>query len=177
MLKKYTVAVLLVTALLLAACSKSPTVDGQDTGRPVEGSQTAQATQTTETPEETEISPSMGVGGRGDYGDETVPETEPATETTTPATTEPENTEPVLTEPVETTPEPTEPEETTPEQETAVTYSQYLAMTEDEQEAFVNSFPSLQDFVNWWNEAKAAEGSGGDIITGDPSIDLGDLIP
>lgn len=169
MRKNCMTAVLLVTALLLAACSASPNVPTLGVTENTAG----QTVQTTDTPLETEVSPSMGVGGRGDYGDETVPGTEPSA----PETTAPGTTEPVPTEPVETTPKPAEPDETTPEEQTAVTYSQYLAMTEDEQEAFINSFPTMRDFVDWWNAAKAAEGSGGDIITGDPSIDLGDLIP
>ena len=169
MLKKYMTLLLVITALVLAACSGSPNISTTAAA----DATAAQTEQTTRATEETEVAPSMGVGERGDYGDETVPETEPGvTEATEPGTTEP-----APTEPADPTPDTTEPAETAPEEQLTVTYSQYLAMTEDEQEAFINSFPTLQAFVDWWNAAKAAEGSGGDIITGDPSIDLGDMIP
>ena len=172
MLKKYMLAVLSVAVLLLAACSVSPNVPIGETETVASGTQTEQSSLNTQASEENETSPSMGVGDRGDYAEETTPATEPEES----VATTPVATEPVPTEPEETTPETTEPEETTPGEST-MTYSQYLAMTEDEQEAFINSFPTLRDFVDWWNAAKAAEGSGGDIITGDPSMDLGDMIP
>ena len=47
----------------------------------------------------------------------------------------------------------------------------------EEQEAFVASFETLQDFIDWWNAAKEAEKNDEEIITGDPTIDLGELIP
>ena len=89
--------------------------------------------------------------------------------------TQPESTAPETTQPEGTTPETTQPEENTTE---GMTFSQYNALTPEEQEAFISSFPTLRDFIDWWNAAKAAEESGsGDVITGDPSIDLGDYIP
>ena len=183
MMKKCTVLSLAAAVLLLmAACQDTPHIPTTEAS----GAQTAQTTVPTE---ETVTEPGMGVGERGDYGDgETVPpgtsETEPP-ETTLPGQTEPNPTGPESTTPENTTPEGTTPEDTTPEDgepttggqpDTTVTFSQYLAMSVEEQEAFVNSFETLADFVMWWNAAKAAENEE-EYITGDPSIDLGDMVP
>ena len=73
----------------------------------------------------------------------TVPTTENTPETNT---TEPPQT------PETTTPAVTEPETTAP---ITVTYPEYLAMSGQDQAAFIDSFDSLEAFFAWLNQAKA----------------------
>ena len=174
MLKKMISAFLAITAvLLLAACGDVPNVPT--------GEQTTDAathmSQTTEPTESAPIKSELGVGERDDYGEETEP-TEPQTPVTD--ATEPKETEPKETEPDSTEPTSTEPEGTTStegEEPKVLTFAEYEAMSLEEQEAFVASFETLQDFIDWWNAAKEAEKNDEEIITGDPTIDLGELIP
>lgn len=56
-------------------------------------------------------------------------------------------------------------------------YEDYINMTPDEQMAYYNQFPSMPDFVKWYNEAKAEyEKTHGAIDVGDGNINLGDLV-
>ena len=183
MLKKIICTILaVVSILLLTACGKTPNNLGVET---VPQTTATAPSQTTDTTEDTIPAPSMGVGERGDYTDDSA--TEPSAESsepevTEPGTTEPETTEPETTEPGTTEPETTGPEDTTPvtppdEEQITLTFEEYLAMSVEEQEAFVESFESLEDFIAWWNAAKAAQEKEDNTITGDPNVDLGDLIP
>lgn len=179
MLKKMITIGLTVLAIsLLAACqSDYDNVPLGETTRPPAVTQTAPSEQTTEgTVPDVEV----GVGERGDYSEDTAETTAPSTaDTTEPESTVPEGTVPDDTVPGETTPEATTPGETTPENEEpgTVTYDVYLHMTEEEQMAYINSFPSIADFFEWLNAAKEEAGADDDTITGEPSIDLGELTP
>ena len=178
MLKKIICTILaVVSILLLTACGKTPNNLGVET---VPQTTATAPSQTTDTTEDTIPAPSMGVGERGDYTDDSA--TEPSAESSEPEVTEPGTTEPGTTEPETTEPETTGPEDTTPvtppdEEQTTLTFEEYLAMSVEEQEAFVESFESLEDFIAWWNAAKAAQEKEDNTITGDPNVDLGDLIP
>lgn len=60
----------------------------------------------------------------------------------------------------------------------AVTYEEYNAMSDAEQEAFYYSFDSADDYFEWYNAAKKTyEDNRNDIVIGgDGSIDLGDIL-
>ena len=66
----------------------------------------------------------------------------------------PEETEPKETEPKETEPEETKPEETTPPA-TTLGYEQYMNMSAAEQQAFFQTFDSVDAYFAWLNSAKA----------------------
>ncbi len=101
-------------------------------------------------PPETEPKPSE---------DPTVPSTEPATEPSTEPSTEP-TTEPVdLTDP------------------TKVTYAQYEAMTREEKKAFVNSFATTDDYIDWLAQARENDPKEDVTILDGNEIDLGKLLP
>lgn len=59
-----------------------------------------------------------------------------------------------------------------------VTYEQYNAMSPQEQVDYFNKFPSMEAFVQWYNDAKEAYDAehGAIEIGGDGSIDLGEII-
>ncbi len=78
--------------------------------------------------------------------------------------TEPEATDPA-TEPGATVP-PTEPEATQPPVGTGVTYLEYYAMSAEEQQAFIDSFGSLDAFFVWHTAAKEEYESGRTPIDG-----------
>ena len=124
------------------------------------GLKTENKTQSTTVPAESQpaaiddLDIQVGVGQRGEYEDENPTQ---ATEAT---------------QPVE-----TKPTEEQTGSELTVTYAQYQAMTEEEQEAFVESFPTMSDFVDWWNAAQAAQEKDDPIILDGNAVDLGDLIP
>ena len=173
MLKKIISTILAAVAiLLLTACGKTPNNPGVET---IPQTTATAPSQTTGTTEDTTPTPSMGVGERGDYTDDNV--TEPSAESSEPEVTEPEVTEPEVTEPETTGPEDTTPATPPDEEQITLTFEEYLAMSVEEQEAFVESFESLEDFIAWWNAAKAAQEKEDNTITGDPNVDLGDLIP
>lgn len=94
----------------------------------------------------------------------TNPVTEP--EATDPAT-EPDATVPP-TEPEDPTEpsKPTEPEPTQPPVGTGVTYLEYYAMSAEEQQAFIDSFGSLDAFFAWHTAAKEEYESGRTPIDG-----------
>lgn len=105
--------------------------------------------------------------------DETEP---PQGEVTEPEATEPEATEPEATEPEATEPDVTEP--TTPpavETEPVVTaYEQYHNMSGSAQKEFIDSFPSIEAFVAWYENAKAEyDALHPSIDVGGGSVDLG----
>lgn len=58
-----------------------------------------------------------------------------------------------------------------------VTYSQYNAMSAEEQQAWFNSFESVEAFFEWYNNAKAVYEANDDsiIIDGNTSIDMGEI--
>lgn len=86
----------------------------------------------------------------------------------------------------ETTPGATEPDmPTQPDEDeesgvlspAEVTYEDYMAMTPEQQQAFYESFPSLQDYIDWFNAAKAAyDASKDDVVVDGGNIDIGDYI-
>ena len=171
----------MLTLLSLAACGKTATNAPEDT-----------TSQSEPVKEEDQKDPEIqaGVGERGDYGDEETPSpeaTQPARDQEKPETVKPEATKPEdkpESKPEETKPaapeetQPSSPEETLPPELLGMTYSQYWAMSEEEQEVFVNSFEKLSDFVDWWHAAKAYEKKDDEPIEleGDV-VDLGQLIP
>lgn len=80
-------------------------------------------------------------------------------------------------EPKPTEPKPTESGATEPEGGIHyVSYEEYNNMTPAEQVAYYNQFPSMEAFVQWYNEAKAKyDEEHGAIDVGDGNIDLGDI--
>lgn len=58
-----------------------------------------------------------------------------------------------------------------------VTYSQYQAMSATEQQAWFDSFDSVEAFFAWYNEAKAVHDANDDsiIIDGNTNIDMGEI--
>lgn len=60
-----------------------------------------------------------------------------------------------------------------------ISYEEYWAMSGTEQQAYYESFPSVEDFFNWYNEAKAEyEASHPEAGEGDrPDINVGPLLP
>ena len=65
-----------------------------------------------------------------------------------------------------------------PEPADTLTYEEYQALSGAEQMAYMESFPSVQDFFAWYNEAKAKYDAEQDRIEigGDGNIDLDDII-
>lgn len=63
--------------------------------------------------------------------------------------------------------------------DTSLTYKQYLSMTPAQQQAYYESYPSLQDFITWYNSAKAqydAEMSSGVVSGSGDGFDIGDIV-
>lgn len=155
--------------LLLSACR----IGGGETTLPSEPlpQQTTAPTETVpgveEWPEETTL-PQVP---------ETVPQTqatEPSEEPTAPAETEPGQ---KPTEPAETT-QPTAPPETTQPQtgNSGLSYEEYLAMDPARQQAFYESFPSLEAFIAWHNAALEEYEKNQPSIEVTGGIDIGDYI-
>lgn len=182
MIKKI-VAITMVAAavLLLAACGDTPNVPTVSTTTAAAPS--AEIPQTTAPTPESTGKPVLGVGDRDDFEEdptETGPQQSAIDATvsdTTPEASQPGSTPPEDTQPGSNPPEDTQPGSTPPEGQTGMTYAEYNAMTGEEQEEFADSFPTLRDFINWFNKAKAEAEEDKDYITGDPNIDLGDLVP
>ena len=162
------VAVILIAGMLFGACGAKPEAAPTET-EAVIGTEQTEATVppaptkptpavSTESTEATEPSAQMGVGERGDYSDDTTPEA------TQPAETQPAETQPGTV----TVPDTFDPENTTMEM--------WNAMTDQEQEAFQSSFPTLLDFIHWYNDAKAKEPTKETISSDDNKVDLGELI-
>lgn len=150
----------LALALLLVGCGEKSEVLDSTTG--VTSTTEASAPATSGSPLED-----------SDFDDETVPtetedQTEPTTKPTNPAdptdTVEPETTAPTVA--------PTQP--TAQDQ---MDYEKFHNMSARKQQAFMESFDSLDQFFAWYNQAKAAyEAANPPIDVGDGNIDMGDLI-
>ena len=159
---KKILALTLALAVLLIGCGNANEVET-----------TAEPTVTTEAVTTTETS----IPGLEDsiFDDETEP-------TETVAQTDPTET----TEPAETTekPQPTEPEEpettaptTEPPVPETVDYMTFQNMSASQQQAYMNTFGSLDLFFAWYNQAKADyEAANPPIDVGDGNIDMGDLV-
>ena len=124
-------------------------------------------------PEATAPSVEAGVGERGDY------ENTPAE--TKPVGSKPADSKPTESKPAESKPADTKPAETTPGtldtfDPENTTIEMWNAMTDEQQVAFQDSFPSLRDFIIWYNSAKAKQPTTETVSSGDNSVDLGQLI-
>lgn len=157
-------AAVLVLALCMsfAACGKKTPAD--ETGEP-----------STET-----IGMGGAVGERGDYGEETNPviSLDPTAPTTTePAATDGANTndDPAGGDQNTDEPAPTEAP-ADPSDPHSITIEQFEAMTEEQQEAFADTFASFSDFVDWLRAARGQD-TEDPIIIEDGTIDLGDYTP
>lgn len=159
-------ALCLICALLLSACGKPVTPAGtfaEPSTQPTET--TTQTIEATTQPTEVTTEPTEATT------QSTTPSTEPTTqptESTTPST-EPTDT----TEPTTDTTEPTQSGNSDP-----VTYEAYQAMSPEDQQAFFESFGSYQDFIAWYVAAEAAykESQDRNEVSGDGSLDIGDII-
>lgn len=104
-------------------------------------------------------------------GPTTQPTSGPTTQPTSGPTTQP--TSGPTTQPTEPTGGNTEP---TGGQPQLLTWEEYLAMTSAEQIAYMNSFPSVEDYLVWFKAAKEAYNNAHTGVIGpDGSIDLGNL--
>ncbi len=57
-----------------------------------------------------------------------------------------------------------------------VTYEEYNNMAPEQQSAFIKTFPTVSDFMKWYNKAKAEyDRTHGFVDIGDGSIDIGDI--
>ena len=102
----------------------------------------------------------------------TEPPSNPTEETTPSTATEPEET----TEPTHSETESDATETTAPSEDTTelTDFEKYHSMSGQEQQAFINSFESIEDFFTWYNAAKAEyEAQNPGINVGDGDIDLG----
>lgn len=105
-------------------------------------------------------------------------EPEKPTDPTEPKATEPKATEPRETEPsTDPTAKPTDPAGDTPSAGELTEYERFMNMSPAEQQEFIESFPSLDDFFAWFEAAKKAhEEANPPIDVGDGSIDMGDIM-
>jgi flagellar basal body-associated protein FliL len=57
-----------------------------------------------------------------------------------------------------------------------MTYEEYNALSAEEQEAYFNSFDTIEDFFAWYNKAKAEYEASQDYteIGGDGNLDIGE---
>ena len=58
----------------------------------------------------------------------------------------------------------------------SLTYAQYIALTTAQQQAYFQSFDSVDAFYDWLDAAEAAYEAGRDTVTGDGTLDLGDFV-
>ena len=93
-------------------------------------------------------------GNEGHVTQPTEPETAPVPETTTPLQTEEQTTQKPTTPiaPETTAPMPTEPEKEMP---VLLTYEEYMALSPAVQQAYYESFPSVEAYMDWFNEVAA----------------------
>lgn len=164
-------ALVLVAGAVIVACLTGGAPEVSDTtGNTEQALDTTGDTgegQTENTAEPTENSgpvSEMGVSDREDFDEGTTP----TENTTTPV--EIDSTKPTETEPTE----PSQPQTSVDTSDPAnVTYAQYIAMAPEDQEAFVESFPTLKDFINWRNAAlEKEEERDTEILDGSGEIDL-----
>ncbi len=173
----------LVSAMLFGACGADSNHGGEQSANPETEASTEATEATTETAEGTESTEAqtepprvpdqptaeLGVGERGDYNNED----------TTPQQTGPAATTPDATDPSNEKPEPSVPAVTVPEgtfDPNSITMEMWDAMSPEEQDSFMYSFPTMRDFAKWFNEAKEKESSDSEIISGGDKIDLGEII-
>ena len=109
------------------------------------------------------------------FDDATTPEATGEVITNTEPTTPSEPDKP--TEPTAPTETETPTEPTVPSEPASTSFEQYNAMSPEEQYAFFCTFSSMEDFVAWYNNAKAEyEAAHPGIDIGDGNIDIGDII-
>ena len=156
----------LLMAVIMILCVGCKGKKGNEATAPAETQMGA-----TEAPAPTEtLHPALTDNPFDENYTEAVAETAEATEVAeeTEAATE------AATEPAKET-EATEPEAT--EDDGEMTYEKFMSMSAADQQAFMNSFPSVEAFFEWFEAAKEAyEASRNEIEIGDGSFDLGDLI-
>ena len=59
----------------------------------------------------------------------------------------------------------------------STTYEEYIAMAPEEQVAFFERFPSMEDFVAWYNQVEeASEEENSSVEVSDGVVNIGDLI-
>lgn len=131
-----------------------PTDAGTD---PTEATDPAQA--------DTQPQAEMGVTNREEFSDGSGTEETKPQQPDTGAAPAPENTDP----------QPLPPADLT--DPASITYAQFLAMTDEEEEAFVESFPTLRDFINWRNAALEKEPDRDKELLDGNEIDLGKQAP
>lgn len=179
MVKKLLLLLMTLALLTMAGCKKR-----------TEEVQTH--TEETTVPAATEITEITSPGLEDSEFDEepaetTVPaeETEPEQDDVPQNTTEPEKTEETEPKKPETKPTapPTEPAEVPGETEggsagaVVTDYESFLAMSPEEQQKYVESFESIDQFFAWYNAAKEEyEAANPPIDVGDGNIDIGDII-
>lgn len=146
-----------VTAEETTVATTEATIPGlEDSIFDEETEETTEATEKTEETEETE---------------ETAP---PEQDNTKPTKPKPTETEPAETDPAET--EPTEAEPTVPSVE-EMDYETFQKLSPAEQQAFVESFDSIEEFFAWYNAAKEAyEKANAPIEVGGGAIDIGAIV-
>ena len=165
MMKKHVVCILAIMLLLLTGCNKKQDVPAQTDAQP------GIAAEATTVPAETRAS----IPGVEDsiFDDETGPAHEETTASD-------ESTKPTEAE----TPEETKPQETEPETDTSqpadkqpTAYEKFHNMSAAEQQAFMETFDSLDSFFVWYNNVKAEyEAANPPIDVGDGRIDMGELM-
>lgn len=175
----FAAALVALVAVLMVSCGSSVTPekpgntafgnDSQQTGSET-GDTTAADTGGETVASVPDITVSFGVTEKDeDWGEPDVPTTQqPTQQQTSPST---QATQPEQTQPQDTTAG-TEPVE-------EMTYEKYISLLENEQLAFVESFPSQKDFIRWFNAAREAyEATQNDytLDPDDPNVDFGDLV-
>lgn len=135
----------LVISLILSGCNVN--IQG-DERTPSSGSQESTAS-TSESPESTEPQASEDTTNPpGGFGPSKPEEpSEPTTNQESTAPTDPETSD-------TTEPEASEPDPSVPAQSESITYLDYYEMSADEQQAFINSFESLDAFFAWLSAAQ-----------------------
>lgn len=98
--------------------------------------------------------------------DPTEPEEDPTEPTQKP--TQPKEDDPPATQP-------TEPE-AGDDEPVVLTYEEYMALSPAEQQAYYESFPTLEDYIAWYNAAYAEYEENQDAVIATGPIDIGDYI-
>ena len=174
--KKYVICIFLVLIFCFAGCGK------QEAAVPSTAETTQQVTETTQPTVATTEGTIPGLED-SEFDDETEPtaeQTQPQTEATEPA----ETTKPTeASKPSEST-KPTEesgPSESTPPATEApkpqTEYEAFQNMSAADQQAYMESFGSMDAFFDWYNKAKEEyEAANPPIDVGNGSVDMGDLM-
>lgn len=187
-MKKRVAAILLIMLMLvMVACGKKQAEDQPTTGEVtietaipettekeipgVEDSffdiEPEETTEATEATEETESQ---------DQDSDSSVETTEASQPNDPDPTEPKPTEPKATEPSEPA-ETTQPTETVSSDSNLTEYEKFQNMSPSEQQAYVESFSSIEAFFTWYNAAKEEyEEANPPIEVGSGIIDIGAII-